>query len=352
MDGHFRVQQKDIVLKRLSFSINGHDIEASGHCLKENIRQCDADIASKDLNMHFHTQNSSEGMIFNGWVDSDNVLVDFDRLTTRIVNSNFIKLRVQKIQSVFSVYGHEYTAPLDNVWASIDFAKPYRKIITLSAKIYTGILDSRIFLDTDSWPWHITGQGKFERIDMDHHGLLSGKFQFQASKDIEIDGDLGLHNGNFNNADFQKWMAKTLQMPSLNHVYDAELYGHFKIDGQSRMLDDLRLNTQNFDLNGFFHLNADNLVSSRGSVRFSKKLLSESPVGRHIIGLVHEAWTFPFEFSLSGDIHRMNFQWNNSPLKDKVRQHIFSFIERIIDRRMDAHPAYKVTIPNESVSPG
>ncbi len=141
-------------------------------------------------------------------------------------------------------------------------------------------------------------------------------------------------------------------MPSLEHVPDAEISGHFKIDGNSKMLDDLKLYAGNFDLNGFFHLDADDLVSSQFSVRLSKDLLKESPIGRYIIGLVHGAWTLPFEFSLSGNIHRMNFQWDNSLLKDKVRRHMFSFVERMIDRRMNAQPYYKVTAPNESVSPG
>ena len=118
------------------------------------------------------------------------------------------------------------------------------------------------------------------------------------------------------------------------------------------MVDDIKLNTDDFNLSGFYHLDADDLVSSQASAQFSKKLLSESPIGRKIIGLVRGAWTLPFEFSLSGNMYRMNFQWDNSPLKDKVRQHLFSFFESIIDRRMDAHPYYNVTMPNESVSPG
>ena len=141
-------------------------------------------------------------------------------------------------------------------------------------------------------------------------------------------------------------------MPSLDHVSGADLSCDFKIDGKSKILEDLKLNTGDVDLSGFFHVDTDNLVSSQGSIRFSKKLLSESTIGRHIIGLVHGAWNLPLEFSLSGNLYRMNFQWDKSPLKDKVRQHMFSFFERMIDQRMDANPSYKVTIPSESVSPG
>lgn len=141
-------------------------------------------------------------------------------------------------------------------------------------------------------------------------------------------------------------------MPSLDHISGADLSAHFKIDGESKMFDDLRLTTDDLNLSGFFHLDADDLVSSRMSVRFSKGLLSESHIGRNIIGLVHGAWTLPFDFRLSGNVYSTNFQWDNSTLKDKVRQHMFSFFEHMIDRRMDAHPTYKLAIPSESVSPG
>jgi hypothetical protein len=190
------------------------------------------------------------------------------------------------------------------------------------------------------------------------HGLLSGNFDLQTSKNIELTGALKLHHGNFDDSDFQAWMVKTLQMPSLDHVSNADSSCHFKIDGtmlgrrQQLLLDDLKLKTDNFDLNGFFHLDADDFVSSQIAIRFSKKLLGESPIGRKIIGLVQgAAWAFPFEFSLSGNMSKMNFQWDNSPLKNKVRQHMFSFIQRMIDQHMDDRTSYNVTTPNESVSP-
>ena len=351
INGHLKIQDNDIVLKQLSFSVNGDAVGARGHCSKQNLFQCDADIALKNTKLHLHAQNTPQGLVLKGWADYDRVHVDFENLKALIINDNSLKLKIKQIQSIFSIQGNEYKVPLENLLASINFADPYQKTITLSARMFAGHGYSRIFLDTTSLPWQIKGQGNFDGIDITH-GLLSGTFNLQSSKNIELSGILVLHNGTFDNTDFQVWAAKTLQMPSLSHVSGADLSCRFKIDGKSKMVDDLKLNTDDFDLSGSFHLNADDLVSSQGSVRFSKKLFSESDIGRHIIGLVRGAWTLPFEFRLSGNVYRMNFQWDNSPLKDKVRQHMFSFFERMIDRRMDAHPAYKVTTPNESVSPG
>ena len=207
----------------------------------------------------------------------------------------------------------------------------------------------------------------FNRIDIAHlsdillHCLLRKvpgvfyqgiDFKLISSHNTKFSGNLILDNGYFINSRFQSWLATALQMPSLNDVSSAGMSCHFKIEGKTKMLDDLKLKTDDLDLSGFFHLDADDLVSAQSSVRLSKKLLSESPIGRSVIGLVHaKAWELPFEFSLSGNLYRMNFQWDDSALKNKVHRHLFSFFERMIDRRMDDRPNYKVTIPSESVSP-
>jgi hypothetical protein len=365
IDGHLRIQNNDLVLKHLSFTVNGDAVTASGHCSRQDPFQCDADLAyNKNIDLHLHAQNTTQGLAFKGWVDLDRIHASFEDLKARIVNGNFLKLKIKQIQAVFSINSNEHRVSLEELWASINFSSPYQKAIAFStARAYAGHINSRIFVNTSSFPWQIEGQGKFERIDINllsHdfpyfqqcHGLLTGTYTLEAQSNPKLNGTFTLLNGNFDGSRFQEWMVSTLQMPSLGRVSNADIAGHFSIDGESKMLDDLTLKTGDLDLRGFFHLDEDDLVSSQASVRFSKELLKESRIGRDIMGLVHGAWTLPFEFELSGNVHRMNFQWDNSPLKDKVRQHLFSFFERMIDRRMDAHPNYNVTMPNESVSPG
>jgi hypothetical protein len=351
INGNVEVQDKDIVLKKLSFSVNGDPVGALGHCSRQGLFQCDADIALKNLGLHLHAQNTPQGLVFKGAADVDGTHLDFEDLTALIINGNSLKVRIKQIQGSLSIQGTQYRLPFENLGATLNFENPYRQTITISGGVFAGHIQGRIFLDTSSLPWQIKSQGSFDGINM-AQGLLSGTFDFQSSKNTRLSGTLALHNGNFNDTHFQEWTAKTLQMPSLEHISGADLHCRFTINGNSKTVEDIKLNTNDFDLSGFFHLDADDFVSSQGSVRFSKKLLSESTVGRQIIGLVRGAWTLPFEFRLSGNMYRMNFQWDNSPLKDKVRRHLFSFFERMIDQRMDAHPYYNVTIPSESVSPG
>lgn len=376
IDGHLRFQEKDIILDQLSFSIDGDGVGARGYCSKQDLFQCDADMTYwqgtqhldgqgpfKNINLHLHAQNTPRGLFFDGTTDLyflfnpkapvslQNAHLNFKNLMAQVINGNSLKLSIKQIQGVFSTRDNKYTLPLEKILASINDEIPYQKTINLSARVFSGHCHGRIFLDTSSLPWQIKSQGSFDGVRLDQ-GLLSGAFKLQSSNDMKLYGNLNLHHGNFNDTRFQAWLAKTLQMPSLNHVTGADLTCQFKIHGKSKMLENLKLKTGDLDLSGNFHLDEDDLVASQGSVRFSQKLLSESDIGRQIIGLVRGAWTLPFEFRLSGNVHRMNFQWDNSPLKDKVRQHMFSFFERIIDQRMDAHPYYKVTIPSESVSPG
>jgi hypothetical protein len=376
IDGHIIIQDKDIVLKQLSFSIDGDGVGARGRCSRQDLFQCNADMTYwqgvqhldgqgpfKNINLHLNAQNTPHGLTFNGSADINflinprvpaylhNAHIDFKGLKAQFINGNSLKLKIRKLQGILPIHDNKYTLPTENILATINYAVPYQKTINLSARILAGLCHGRIFLDTSSLPWQIKSQGNFEGVNIDQ-GLLSGVFNLESSANIKLYGNLNLHKGIFNDTPFQAWLAKTLQMPSLNHVTGADLACQFKIDGKSKMLENLRLSTEELNLSGNFHLDDFDLVTSQGSVRFSEKLLNESDIGRHIIGLVRGAWTLPFEFRLSGNVHRMNFQWDNSPLKDKVRQHMFSFFERIIDQRMDAHPYYKVTIPNESVSPG
>jgi len=375
INGHIKLQKDDAILQQLSFSIDGDDIRLSGHCLKPGLSQCDANMTYrralahldelrplKSIRLHLHSLSTTQGSLLSGQTDIDflvpaqahpsleSIRLDFVHLRAQLINGNLLKLKIKQMQSRFSIGGHAYNIPLENILTSLDFSRAYRKVIDFSSRMFAGHGSCRSFLDTSSLPWQIKSQGRFEGMAL-YGGLLSGAFQLQSSKPLKLAGDLSLRNGRFDDTPFQTWMAAVLKMPSLDHLPGADVSCHFKVEGRSRIFEDIKLKTQDIDLSGSFDLDEDDLVSSRASIRFSKKLFGESPVGKDILGLVRGAWTLPVEFSLSGNVHRMNFQWDASPLKDQVHRHMFSFVEGMIDRRVDERPAYNVTTPSESVTP-
>jgi hypothetical protein len=329
IDGHLETGAKDIVLKRLSFTVNGDGVGMEGHCSKTALFACEADVAvdhkNQAIGTHLNAQNTPQGIYLNGTLDWPSARVDFTHLKIMLLNGNAIKLIGDS--ALFSTSKNRALSPIKIAFgdflANIDFHDRGHAAVTLSAGVFNGRLQSRIFLDTTGDPWAVKLQGSFDGVTI-----------------------------NPLDTPYPRWLAQNLRMPSLQHLSQVDMSGRFKIDGQSKMLDDLKLHADDFDLSGFFHLGADNLISSRGAVRFSKKLLGENPVGAHILGLVKGAWTLPFEFRLSGQAPHVNVEWEKSTLKDKVRRHLLAIFAHAIDRRMDAHPYYNVTMPTESVSPG
>ncbi len=373
INGHLNIQGKNIILKSLSFSVNGDDVVAGGYCSKQQLFQCDANMtfhrqtrhlnaqeSLKNMDLRLHAQNTAQGLSFDGRAFLDflsnpdspwspqNARLDFKNLKARVINTNLLQFKISNLDASW-MGPDEHKISAEDLLTGIELAQPSQAMIALSARIYAGHYNGRIFLDTTSTPWSIKARGEFEGVDINRlgdtfsffqqcHGIVNGGFDLESWKDMQLTGALTAHHGDFHDPDFLPWVAKTLQMPTLERLSGADLYCLFKIDGRSKMLDDLRVQTDDLNLFGFFHIDAGDLVSSRMSVSFSKALLSESPIGRSIIGMVQGAWAFPFYFRLSGDLYRMNFQWDNSPLKDKVRRHMFAFVERMIDRRMEADP--------------
>ncbi len=241
IDGHIGIQDKDIILTKLSFSIDGDGVGARGQCSKQSLFQCDADMTYwqgtqhpddqkpfKNINLHLHAQNTPQGLFFNGAADLyflfnpkapatlQNAHLDFKGLKAQFINGDSLKLKIKHTQNTFLIQGNKYTLPLENILASINYAIPFQKTVNLSARLFSGPCHGRIFLDTSSSPWQIKGQGNFDKVSLEQ-GLLSGVFKLQTSDNIRLSGNLNLLHGNFNDTQFQEWLAKTLQMPSLNH---------------------------------------------------------------------------------------------------------------------------------------
>ena len=163
IDGRLRIQKNDILLKHLSFSIDGDDLGISGHCLRQTPFQCDADITYerpsphvnlqeplKNISLHLHVQNTLQVPSFSGSADLDlladptsliplhKVHLDFEKLNPLIINGTFLKLQIKQTQGTFFAQGNEYQIPLENILASLNFSEPYQKTISLSAQVFSG----------------------------------------------------------------------------------------------------------------------------------------------------------------------------------------------------------------------
>ncbi len=152
INGDLKIQEKDIVLKHLSFSIDGDDVKAWGHCSRQNLFQCDADITYqrqiqhrnlqeplKNINLHLHAHNSPQGLFFKGRADFyflfnpdsptslQSMHLDFENLKAQIVNGNFVRFKIKQLQSIFLIQGNGHNVPMENIFGQLQFCRALPK---------------------------------------------------------------------------------------------------------------------------------------------------------------------------------------------------------------------------------
>lgn len=366
------IRNSDIVLEKLSFFINGDKVSATGHCLLDKPYQFQTDISYNKQDRHVTVQNPLRNLTVNlyGQLGPQVVEVNgclsvdlfsnlklnmplqkgslaFRNLQARVINDSLLRLKAQESQALFWAYDRQYKVSSENLLASIKRDGKAKFMTALSMQLYGGNYRGQVMVDTAPSPWQVKARGKFNQIDVSQlsellsyfkkcSGYLSGSFEVQGPKNSSLTGTLVMREGNIEDFNVLTWaVSKIFQMPSLDHLSGANLFLHFKLDPQTINVEDLKLRTHDLSLNGFFRLGSNDLIYSKVSILFSQQLFNESPIGQKVVRLVPRAWDMPFEFRLSGDVHRMNFQWDDSILKRKVEQLLPNFIKRNIERRVN-----------------
>ena len=90
-------------------------------------------------------------------------------------------------------------------------------------------------------------------------------------------------------------------------------------------------------ISGYFDFDNEGLVSSKLFLALSQDLLRRSPKFKPVLKMFEEDEPYlGFDFQLSGNMSAMNFQWLPSEVKSKIQARIPDFIERSIERNVDA----------------
>lgn len=372
IEGLAFVKSPDVWLKKLSFSINGDQFLATGHGLLGTPFKFEFHILYRKQLKHISLQDPLEnveatltgqinryGLLVSGHTYLDllfsnqlnmflqNINLEFKDLQTAIINDRLLQLKTPKTQISLTLNNKTYKIAFDHFLAGIKRGPKAQWIASLSTKLYGGSYKGQMLLDTDRQPWQFQVNGKIEHIEMARlsdlskyftkcKGDISGSFEAQIPHNLSLRANLALHDGDLSDFDFLPVAAsKLFQMPSLDHLSNADLFMHLKLDPASANIQYFKLHSNNVNLQGSFRLDSNNLVFSRISMLFPKEVLNESPIGQKVMQLVPEAWQLPFVFHLSGDVQRMNFQWDDSPLKRKIEERLPHFVERSIQQRVD-----------------
>src|SRR3989338_7250223 len=136
---------------------------------------------------------------------------------------------------------------------------------------------------------------------------------------------------------FLDWLGDTFAAPSVKNLNFYNSSFKFLVTRKNEGLSEIIFKSRLLGLKGYYLVDKDNMVSSKMSVTFSRSLTKESSKMRTVFGLYDKTMpAITFDFQLSGNENALNFQWLPSEAKRKIQDRIPNFIERGIERKIDA----------------
>ena len=153
----------------------------------------------------------------------------------------------------------------------------------------------------------------------------------------DLNGNITIHDGRLNDFEFFKWLADFFSLPSLYKINFDTLSMDFFVDDNGARLDKINLDSEEITLDGYFRQYKNNLVASKISLGLPKELLASSPKFAPLLRILGGDFKLlQFDFQLSGILNAMNFKWLESDFKLKLQDSIPNFIEKKIERKIEA----------------
>jgi hypothetical protein len=241
-----------------------------------------------------------------------------------------------------------YRMFLDGINALAYLQNEKSKFIEFNSKLYGGSINGWGRVDLDTFPPRVSSAVRFRGVDANRlegllvhlskvYGRMYGQAYFNSYPRLILNGGMVVENGYLRDFEFFKWLSETFSLPSLRKIDFTKLSSNFTVNDEGAGLRELKLNSQDVNLSGYFRLGADDLVSSKLSLALSRELLKESPKFAPLLRLAADPGpaSLTFNFQLSGVLDAMNFQWLSSDFKKDVQGAIPGFIERKIERSVE-----------------
>jgi len=221
------------------------------------------------------------------------------------------------------------------------------KVVEVSSPFYHGDLDGHIWIDSVQNPPKITSLFVLTDVDTDaleellvhfgkFNGRMSSRLKFSNLPQMDLSGEINIYDGRLTDFNFFNWVADSFRLTALKSIDFGRASAQFSITKERVQLHDIRLETDDVQIGGYYDIDDKNLISSRLSLNLSQRLLEESPKFRPVLKLFEDDEEYlNFDFQLSGAINNINFQWLPSEVKRKIQTRIPDFVERMIERNVD-----------------
>lgn len=308
------------------------DVKITGFLSKNELRG-DADLSLSFIKDHGVTLQKAE-MIFK---DSRLNFSEYPRLNVFVKALDVSYIEKENTHRVFL---HDFNADLN-------LQDKRYKFIDFNSRLYDGIFSGKACLDMAKSPPRVGSSMQIKDVSANRLGGLffylskvDGKLQSDMRFDnyprATLSGRMFIQSGYLTNFDFFKWMGNIFNLPELEKVYFDNIDTDFLTTFEKQGLDKINLVSDDLTLNGYFGLDKNEIVSSKISIIFSRRLMEKSANLQTLLNLVDEkSDRLAFDFQLSGNFHKMNFQWLESEFKKKIQKAIPDFIERKIEKNIE-----------------
>lgn len=373
MDCQLNLRLPDIQIERLCFLLNNNPISIKGKVnlsdkvlldlmlsfgpaklerqVSENLKKIDLAIKATLKDMVFN----GGGMLHFDFIKKkkaspplDKLQFDFQDLGLSFDRYPRIKMSLGKLDLSCSTESNKYRVLLEDVGAVLHLKHNRFKYIEFGSRFYDGFLKGQARMDIASPFPKISSSIRVKAITANKlenvlihfskvYGELDGRMFFSTYPVLGLSGRMDIQNGYLQNFEFFKWLADFFALASLKRIDFSRASSGFTVTEDGAGLYGMNLDSRDLALDGYFKLGLNDFVSSKMSLVLTKPLLAESPKFTRLLKLVSpDLDALTFKFQLSGILDRMNFKWLKSDLKRELQERIPSFIERKIERDVQA----------------
>ncbi|MGD9014497.1 MAG: hypothetical protein PVI33_00510, partial [Candidatus Omnitrophota bacterium] len=273
----------------------------------------------------------------------EKVAIIFKNLALVNINQERMRMSIDEAALSYTSGNNTYDVLLKDFVTLSEFDEEKVNFITINSKFYDGFLRGKGIIDMAQIPFGHSFDLNIDRVSANKlHNLITycSKVDGQLSSQIHyigyphprLNGKVVINNGLLDNIIFFTWVTDFLTIPSLSLINFDNLSAQFLINDEAASLESIHLESEDVNLEGYFRLYENDLVSSRLTLLLSKEILKSSPkLSRLVNYLDRSVPSVSFRFQLSGLFQAMNFKWLESDFKQTLQDLLPLGLERRLE---------------------
>ncbi|MBU4304150.1 MAG: hypothetical protein KJ893_00765 [Candidatus Omnitrophica bacterium] len=313
--------------------------------------------------------------IKNNRVNAD-ISLDFLKITERKVSKQKIeavfkdisfgttpdgrlKLLAVELFLAYSIDGTAYRFSLKQFDAACRFFDRQTRFVTIVSRLFDGTAQGYIAMNTAASPWEtecglqvegvsaneldivlLSLCGMYRKLPAKLQGRVFGEFacnlRYLNFPYPVLRGDITIKDGYLDNVRFFLWLSDFFSLPALKRIDFSRISSRFKVTDKEAVVEEMHLTAPEIALDGALRIKVNDFISGKLSLTLPQELLGTSPKFQLLLGLIDKnISSLVFNFQFSGLPHSLNFKWQESEFKQKIKKMLPGFIERGLERKIE-----------------